>query len=303
MIKTSKNSRANFKLIKIILTIAVGLVCYLQFKKLNLSELITISPTNYWSIFLLFLLVIPNYFFEYKKWILILKSIKDNSTSTIKIQSFFAGVITGMLTPNMQGNFIGRIYYFKKRQRLPISLLTLTANLGQFSVTVILGIIGLILSSNYGLKILLIPFLLSILSLLFYFNFEKIAYLKRKYKWYKHIQLVLVENNSFRLKVLWFSLLRNAVFSVQFLLALHAFGAEINLTTYWLIWQLYLWTTLSPSLILGKLFIRETLALWVFAAIALSDGAIIAASLTIWFINLLLPTLLGLFVCKKKEYV
>lgn len=303
MIKTSKNSRANFKLIKIILTIAVGLVCYLQFKKLNLSELITISPTNYWSIFLLFLLVIPNYFFEYKKWILILKSIKDNSTSTIKIQSFFAGVITGMLTPNMQGNFIGRIYYFKKRQRLPISLLTLTANLGQFSVTVILGIIGLILSSNYGLKILLIPFLLSILSLLFYFNFEKIAYLKRKYKWYKHIQLVLVENNSFRLKVLWFSLLRNAVFSVQFLLALHAFGAEINLTTYWLIWQLYLWTTLSPSLILGKLFIRETLALWVFAAIALSDGAIIAASLTIWFINLLLPTLLGLFVCKKKEHV
>lgn len=303
MIKTSKNSRANFKLIKIILTIAVGLVCYIQFKKLNLSELITISPTNYWSIFLLFLLLIPNYFFEYKKWTLVLKSIKDSSASTIKIQSFFAGIITGMLTPNMQGNFIGRIYYFKKRHRLPISLLTLTANLGQFSVTVILGIIGLILSSNYGLKILLIPFILSILSLLFYFNFEKIAYLKRKYKWYKHIQLVLVENNSFRLKILWFSLLRNAVFSAQFLLALHAFGAEINLTIFWLIWQLYLWTTLSPSLILGKLFIRESLALWVFAAIALSDGAIIAASLTIWFINLLLPTLLGLFVCKKKEHV
>lgn len=303
MIKTNKKNSANFKLIKIILTIAVGLVCYFQFKKLNLSEVLTIPPVNYLSILILFVLVIPNYYFEYKKWTIALKAIKDNSSSSIKIQSFFAGVITGMLTPNMQGNFIGRIYYFKKRFRLPISLLTLTANLGQFCVTVILGIIGLILSSDYSLTILLFPFLLSILSLLFYFNFEKIGYLNRKYKWYKHIQLILEKNNNFRLKVLWFSFLRNIVFSFQFLLALHAFGAEMNFTLFWLIWQLYLWTTLSPSLILGKLFIRESLALWVFAAISLSNGAILAASLTIWFINLLLPTLLGLFLCKKTENV
>lgn len=300
MNKTKKNNTTKFRLLKLILTIAVGTVCVFQFKKLDVSHISDVSHINYWSLFFVLLLVFPNYLTEYKKWDLILKTTRQTTEKHTKIQSFFAGIITGMLTPNMQGNFIGRIYYFQRKFRLPLTLLTLTANLGQFCITVVLGIIGLLLAKGQSQEIVLLPIVLLVIALVFYFYFERIPVFKKRFKWYTHLQLVLKENSSLRIHILWLSLLRNVIFSAQFLLALHAFGADMNWKTYWLIWELYLWTTLTPSLIFGKLFVRESIALWVFSAILLPDWNIIAASFSIWIINLLFPTLLGLIICKKS---
>lgn len=300
MIKTNKNNGAKFKRIKIILTIIVGLVCIYQLKNLNFNKVNELTLINYSSAFFALLLVFPNYWMEYKKWDLILKSTNLTVPKSIKIQSFFAGIITGMLTPNMQGNFIGRIYYFQRRARLPITLLTLTANLGQFCVTITLGIIALFFVDSYEAGLWSIPLIILIIALIFYFCFERISTLKRRFKWYRHIQLLLENYKSLRFQFLWYSFLRNLVFSLQFLLALHVFGAEMNWKTFFLVWELYLLTTLSPSLIFGKLFVRESIALWVFAGISLSEWNIVAASFSIWVINLLLPTLLGLIICKKR---
>ncbi|MCO5260044.1 MAG: flippase-like domain-containing protein [Crocinitomicaceae bacterium] len=288
-------------MLKIILTISVGILFYFQIKKLSINQLTDVHLTNYFSLLVVILLTFPNYFFEYKKWTLVLTAIKDKSPKKYKIQSFFAGIITGMLTPNMQGNFIGRIFYFQRRERIPITLLTLTANLGQFITTITLGLFGLVLSSaSIESKTLLIPLLIAIIAYLFYFNYEKIDFFFNKYKWYKHIFILLRENKTFRIKILWFSFLRNVIFSIQFLLALNAFGQPLDLHLFWLVWLFYLWTTLSPSLLFGKLFIRESIALIVFSGIAISEMSIITASLTIWLINLFLPTMIGLFICRKK---
>jgi hypothetical protein len=297
--KTKKNNKTIFRLLKIILTIVVGLLCFYQFKNLNFKEIKIEESINYSSLLLAFLLVFPNYWMEYKKWDLITKTTDHVVDKQIKIQSFFAGIITGMLTPNMQGNFIGRIYYFQRKFRLPLTLLTLTANLGQFCITISLGIIGLILINNQSPTLIFIPLLILFFAIGFFFYFERIPILNKRFKWYKKIHLLLEKHKSLRLKILWFSFLRNIVFSIQFLFVLHAFGVNIDWKTYWLIWELYLWTTLSPSLIFGKLFVRESIALWVFSAISLSEWSIITASFSIWVINLLFPTLLGLIICKK----
>lgn len=301
MIKTKKNSGANFNLLKIILTIAVGLVCFYQFKKIDFSNLSDTTLSNYSSFILAIILVIPNYLLEYVKWNLIIQSTEQTADKSVKIQSFFAGIITGMLTPNMQGNFIGRIYYFPRKVRLPITLLTLTANLGQFCVTIILGVVALFLTTTEAQTYWYLPFGVFILAMVFYFSFERIPYLKKQFKWYRRLENTIRENGWLRWQILGLSFLRNIVFSIQFLLALYAFGAEMNWNTYWLIWELYLWTTLSPSLIFGKLFVRESLALWVFTSLHLEEWTILAASFFIWIINLLLPTLVGLFICKKKN--
>lgn len=301
MIKTKKNSGVNFNLIKIILTIAVGLVCFYQFKKINFNNLSTITLSNYSSFFLAIILVIPNYLLEYIKWDLIIKSTKQTVSKAIKIQSFFAGIITGMLTPNMQGNFIGRIYYFPRKVRLPITLLTLTSNLGQFCVTIVLGVMALFLTNTGTQTYWYLPFGVFVFAMIVYFSFERISYFKKQFKWYRRLEDTIRDNGWLRWQILGLSFLRNIVFSIQFLLALHAFGADLNWKTYWLIWELYLWTTLSPSLIFGKLFVRESLALWVFAVLHLEEWNILAASFFIWIINLLVPTLAGLFICKKKN--
>lgn len=300
LIKTKKNNGAKFRLLKIILTIAIGLLCFYQFKKLNFNNINHIYSTDYLYLACAFLLVFPNYWLEFKKWDFITKAINQAIPVRLKVQSFFAGIITGMLTPNMQGNFIGRIYYFQRKFRLPVTLLTLTANLGQFCITVALGLIGLVLAKNQSLGVVSIPLIILIPAIVFYFYFERIPAFKKHFKWYKYIQILLSEHGKLRWKIIWFSLFRNLIFSIQFLLALHAFGAEINWKTYWLIWELYLWTTLSPSLIFGKLFVRESIALWVFTAISIPEWNIVAASFFIWVVNLLIPTLLGLIICKKR---
>lgn len=300
MIKTSKNSGVNFKLIKIILAIAVGIVCVYQIKKLNFNTINTITSIDYLYLLFVLILVFPNYWLEYKKWELIARSTDKTISFSTKIQSFFAGVITGMITPNMQGNFIGRIYYFPRKVRLPITLLTLTANLGQFCVTIVLGVTALLLLGTSTIYSWLLPMILLLISLVFYFGFEKIKPFQNRFKWYQRLQELLQRHRSLRPAILLLSLVRHLIFSVQFLFALHAFGAEIDWHTYWLIWELYLWTTLSPSLIFGKLFVRESIALWVFAGISLPEWNIVAASFSIWVINLLIPTLIGLFICKKK---
>lgn len=300
LIKTSKNNSVKFKRLKIILAILIGVVCIFQFNKLEINSLHKITLINYLPLLLALLLVILNYWMEYLKWNLIVRTTRQPVTTSVKIQSFFAGVITGMLTPNMQGNFIGRIYYFPRKTRLPITLLTLTSNLGQFCVTIVLGLLALFLLDSQEIVRWFVPAIIVMTALIFYFFFERITPLAVRFKWYRHIQQLLKDNKGIRIQFLVYSFLRSIVFSIQFLLVLGAFGAEISWNTYWLIWELYLFTTLSPSLVFGKLFVRESLALWILAPLAISDWNIVAASFSIWVINLLLPTLCGLFICKKS---
>src|SRR5690606_38924870 len=116
--------------------------------------------------------------------------------------------------------------------------------------------VALFLLDNQETGWWLLPVLIVIAALTFYFCFERISPLAARFRWYRHMQQLLKENKGIRMQFLVYSLLRSIVFSIQFLLVLAAFGAEISWNTYWLIWELYLFTTLSPSLIFGKLFVR-----------------------------------------------
>ncbi|HLU87588.1 MAG TPA: lysylphosphatidylglycerol synthase domain-containing protein [Taishania sp.] len=287
---------------KIILTFLVGYFSYLQIRKLGTNGIQKLTITSPVYLILAIILVVPNYFFEYRKWNLIIKVCNVESTVQQKIQSFFAGIITGMLTPNMQGNFLGRIFYYPREHRISLTLFTLTSNLGQFIATILLGIISLVIikpENSINTFILLISFCIAVILL--YGFFERIQLFKHKFRWFERFSILLLKNNDFRLKILLYSLFRNGVFSLQYLLVLKALGVEINLEIYWKIWELYLWTTLSPSLFLGKLFIRESIALWVFAPMQIDPWVIVANSVIVWIINLLLPTLVGLLIAKRRK--
>ena len=91
--------------------------------------------------------------------------------------SFFAGLITGLLTPNMVGNFVGRLYYFHKDSRLAITSLTLVSNYAQFIVTLTLGTISVIVTGQFfglGKNEYIIGLLLlaTLSGFLFYFKLE-----------------------------------------------------------------------------------------------------------------------------------
>ena len=63
----------------------------------------------------------------------------------------------------------------------------------------------------------------------------------------------------------------------------------------------FLLTTLIPSLFFGKLLVRESAALIVFAWAGLSVPVILAVSFSLWFINLALPASIGYIIWLRKS--
>jgi uncharacterized membrane protein YbhN (UPF0104 family) len=258
---------------------------------------------------LAFLLVPLNWFCEWQKWRITLKAAEVRSTNRLAFNAFLAGIVSGMLTPNMLGNFIGRIFYFQRRDRIAITVYTMFSNYGQFAASVIVGLICIYFLNetpfgelpDYFIW-LTVPVILFVFILHFYFDFFFSKIFKRRMR-----ELRIQKKNrlfgSFHWKVLFWSLFRLSVFSIQFYLVLVAFGAEFNFILFLWIGQYYFWVTLAPSLFFGKVVIRDSIALWVLVAVIANSSTIVVASFSIWIINLLLPTLFSVLFFRSKKVI
>jgi hypothetical protein len=283
----------------------IALFFYWQFKKIDWTkEDFYLAEPLFLAIVIA--LVPINWLLEWWKWTATLNVLEIHSTQKERVHSFFAGIVTGMLTPNMLGNFIGRMYYFPRSQRISLVILTLVTNYAQFIASIVFGIIGIVLlrQTPFALdvsRIYLILILLAAFVVLVYFNFEWLfRFWKRKARILNLIRN-LKRRRIFRWRILGLSLLRHGIFTLQFMCMLHAFGEDFSLVSMLWIWQVYLWVTLAPSLVLGKLAIRESISIWVLAAAGMGELSVLISSFLIWTLNLLLPTLVGLVVCERKR--
>lgn len=288
-----------------ILFAVIAMFFYMQLKKVDWNkESIHIDHPMF---FVLVLLLVPlNWLFEWWKWKSTLSVLEINPTKKVMIHSFFAGIVTGMLTPNMLGNFIGRMYYFQRNQRIPLIVLTLITNYAQFIASIVFGIVAILILKETpfeldisGISLLLILGAISVF--LFYFNFEWIFRFWKKKSSILELIRNLKSRKIYRWRILMLSLARHVIFTLQFICMLHAFGESFSVLNVLWIWQVYLWITLAPSLFLGKLAIRESISIWVLGIAGMSELSVLISSFSIWTLNLLLPTLIGLVVCEKNK--
>ncbi|MGB0933980.1 MAG: hypothetical protein ACPGU5_06835, partial [Lishizhenia sp.] len=93
--------------------------------------------------------------------------------------------------------------------------------------------------------------------------------------------------------LLLLSLLRFFVICLQYYFMLCVFQIEEFSVVFPLIAVLFLLTSLTPSLLLGKLIIRESVALFIFIGLYENEVLILSASLILWCINLGIPALFG----------
>jgi hypothetical protein len=305
LLKTKKNQKNIFVFVKLILFVGVIFVLFEQIRRFDheaLNSFVLIRPLSF---FLAVILVFPNIWLAFLKWKITLTSIGIYSDSALRVQSFFAGIVTGMLTPNMIGNFIGRFYYFERKHRSQIVVFTMLSNFSQFLASVTFGTIAIMIldkvlvldSSQEVVTLLFVVLLLSYLTYFFLDNF--LARFKAR-QTTRVFHEILKQNRSYRLKLLGLSFGRFFLFTTQFSLMLNAFGAEWNLTLIASIWQVYLITMLAPSLFLGKIGIKESISLFVLGALGLNDVSILFSSLVIWFVNSMLPALVGLAICRNQ---
>lgn len=252
-------------------------------------------------------LVFPNIWLAYRKWLLTLKTIEVTSDQRIKIHSFFAGLVTGLLTPNMIGNFIGRFYYFEKQHQVNITAFTMMSNLGQFLASITFGAISvlwlgeLIVWQNEARLMYLLLFVV-VISYLFYYYIDNFLRFFRRLQFGVSFKQILKKSPWFRTQILLLSFARFVIFTMQFSLMLMAYGADWSWVLVAAIWQVYLLTMIAPSLGMGKVGVKESIALFVLSTLSINEITILFASLSIWFLNTVSPALFGLIVCRNKKW-
>jgi uncharacterized membrane protein YbhN (UPF0104 family) len=308
VIKAKKNQLKFFGVLKIIAFVLI--ISYLFYRISKTEDLgwASFQIVNYWTLIIAVALIPLNWLLEFLKWNLTTKAIAEEVSKRIVHNSFFAGMITGLLTPNMIGNFIGRIYYFNRKDRILVTLLTLVSNQAQFLVTLLIGLISIIFlpieaeGFSLGSAAMIAAVLVSAICLLGYFYFEKVLKIfSRTRKIGSRLEHTFLSLSSFRVKVLTLSFLRYTVFISQFTLVLMAFGVEFAPILVTKIAVVYLVSALIPTLFLGKLGVRESIGVLVLGSIGVPELTVIISSLSVWLLNLILPTLLALILIKSRK--
>lgn len=301
-------------ILKAAVFIIVVYILYYRLAKADLQAGYDQLTLNYVYFILAIALMPINWLFELWKWKIVVQPIVNSSFKTL-LHSFLAGISTGMVTPNRIGNFIGRIVYYPSRHRAMLTLGTLYANLAQFIASIIPGAFVLVF---FGTPILADYFptfqnSFNITLLFFFFGGLFLLYFRLPILLVKlpailtarYTNLLLLFKTSFSGKGFTLFLLsqsRFLIFSVQYFLLFLAFDASPSWELFTTVILIYFLTTATPSLLLGKLFIRENYALLLVMPLVNNELLILFASLGIWFINIAVPSLIGLFFVLKAKY-
>jgi len=304
--KTKKNRRIPFLLLKLALFAGVVYVVYRQLSSVDDNAWENFQVKHWWALILAIVLMPLNIFLAFQKWVATTQALKLDTTKRSRVQSYFAGVVTGMITPNMLGNFIGRLYYFPKGMRLQITIFTVLSNSASLVVTFLFGFISVLIVGNIhgSEQITYMNWYLAaglIGTMTLYFNLDRILVKIRKKEYVLKAHEYLRHSPWYRSKLLGISIARFIVFTTQFAIVLFAFGESFEINSILAIWQVYLATMIFPALVLGKLGIKEMVSLSILGALGMNEFAILFASLFIWFINSLTPALVGLVVAKRPD--
>ncbi len=307
VIKAKKNQLKLFGVLKIVAFVFILAFLFYRFYYSDSIKWNSPDLSSLWSLYIAVMLVPLNWFLEFTKWNLTTQLVKEDISNRDKNNSFLAGMITGILSPNMIGNFIGRIYYFERKDRILITLLTLVSNQAQFIITLLMGILSLVFiplkSSGFTMdlyKWVVVGFVVTI-CFVGYFYFERVLQVfTRTKKIGLRLELIFSEPTFFRLKILVLSFLRYLVFLIQFILMLVTFGVDFDLLLPFKIAQVYLISSLLPTLMLGKFGVRESVGIIILGSIGIAELTVLISSLSIWLLNLVLPTLMALLLLKRR---
>nr|WP_255480121.1 lysylphosphatidylglycerol synthase domain-containing protein [Chitinophaga sp. CF418] len=254
-----------------------------------------------------------NWGLEARKWQLLVKPLQHISFPRA-FSAVLSGVSFSINTPNRIGEYGGRVLYLRNnRSKLKAIAATMVGSFSQLIVTIIFGLTGLCYYINkfplvkgngyfaphFWEKILLgLLIVICALVILLYFRlqiilaiFEKIPLLRKARVF---VQIIVRYSAGDLEHLLLLSAIRYIVFSAQYLILLDTLGVEMI----W--WQgflmnavVYLVMALVPTIAIAELGLRGKVSLYFMGLLSANGPGIIAATVCIWFINLVLPAILG----------
>jgi hypothetical protein len=267
-------------------------------------------------LFLATALIFVNWGLESWKWKLLVGTVRP-----IKFFSAYKAVLSGVSfsvsLPNRIGEYIGRMVYQPEGSRLKTISLAVVGSIAQLLVTLFCGLVGLVLLKKelllaYPQLVIWYQFLLyglAFAAALIAFAYFKVSAVVALFsRWLRiHHFLYLVEslqkfNASFLARILLISSLRYSVFLLQYIAMFTLFGVDVGPGVAISVMSVvFLALAVIPSIALMEVGLRGEVSLRLVGLFSANSLGIGLTSVTIWFINLILPALLGtLFLLNVK---
>ena len=298
-------------------------ILYIQvFEKNDLSNLIiqfkeSLIKTGNWIYITIAVCLVPiNWLLESKKWKLLINHFQTFSMREA-LYSVLAGVSVAIMTPGRIGEYGGRLVGIKQSNQPKAILANLISSLSQNIINIGIGLVGAILfmqnfmplHQTIFLSLMFMSSLIISIMLLIYFRIDLlsgiIAYLPG-WKWVQKVRLSISSfeemDSSALFTLLGISMLRYITYLSQYVLLIYFFGVTDNLIASVLgvvtIFFLQSNLPLPPAL---SVLARGEMAIFLWSVFTSNVLGIIAASFSLWIINLVLPAILGTIIISQAK--
>lgn len=261
------------------------------------------------------LLIPVNWGFEAKKWQLLGQKLEPISYLRA-YRSVMVGLTLGFITPNRLGDYAGRVLELKSAQRLEAIGAIFIGRYCQLVATVLAGSVGLFYFifrfywwsyPAVSLSVMLLLVGLSVTMLVLLFHAKAMVAVVNAVKPLRHlVQYVAIMGDYSKREVshlLWLSLGRYGVFLLQFIVLLVMFGVKLSVIEYvgGVSGTFFLKSVVPSVSLLSDLGVRELSAMYLFGLLGQAKLQVLSASLSLWLLNIAIPSALGLvFVLKLR---
>lgn len=279
----------------------------------HLAQSWTEIKASFLSVKILYLLVavgliFVNWGLETLKWQLLVSTVRPIKFFTA-YKAVLSGVSFSVALPNRIGEYLGRMAYQPEGSRLKTISLAIVGSIAQLLVTLCAGMLGLVLIKKellqaYPQATIWFQFvlygLLLVTACIFLVYYQVGTVVSFFSRWLRtHHFLYLVEslqkfNGSFLSKILLLSSLRYGVFLLQYMAMFYLF--QVNLSpgiAMSVMSVVFLALAVIPSIALIEVGLRGEVSLRLVGLFSANGLGIGLTSVTIWFLNLIVPALIG----------
>ncbi|MCW2118125.1 hypothetical protein [Flavobacterium sp. 7A] len=267
--------------------------------KLDWHQFITIFNKNksITGVGFILLLSILNRYFEILKWKNLASYIRPISTLE-STKQVLAALTAGVFTPNGVGEYAGKALYFDKSDTKQVIFLNLICNGIQMVLTVIFGFFGLFYF-NYKFQVLptqtVLFILLGFISLVVVlFSIKKITL--KGYSIEKLVAKINAIPEGIHRRNIFLGCCRYFVFSHQYYFLFLGFDVDLPyLTLMAAVTSVYFLASSLPSFQFLEFAVKGSVALYFFGVLGVNEWIIIFVSTLMWFLNVVIPVILGSF--------
>src|SRR5258706_6074878 len=265
-----------------------------------------------------FILMIINWGIEAFKWKISVQSIQQVNYFTA-FKAILSGTSFSVTTPNRVGEYLGRVLYMHEGNRLKAISLTIAGSISQLIVTLFMGLVGFILLrkpienshilTSIWIQVMIcgVLFVLIILTIFYLRISWIISWIDRlpgirRYAWL--LKGLEDFNATLLLQILSLSAIRFFVFLIQYYLLFRLYNVDVSWWEgLWAVSVAFLVMAVIPTIALfNDLNLKGQVSLKFIGLFSGDNLGIGLTSVSIWFINLIIPALAGsllIFSIKK----